>query len=524
MRMIREILRLHYSCGLSRKKISKALGCSRPTVAEYINRTQAAGLSWPLPETLEDDTKLLACFQSKETTAEKIKRAQPDCPYIHQELKKKGVTLNLLWEEYKQDNPDGYQLTQFCEVYRQWRKTLDLVMRLDHKAGEKAFSDFAGKTLPIVINEKTGAEIQAHLFVCALGASNYTFAKLYWAEDTQAWCMGHADAFEFFGGCPEICVPDNPKPVVTKASPYEPDINPSFAQMASHFGIAVIPARVRHPKDKAAVECAVGVATRWILAVLRNRKFFSLAEANLAVAELLEKLNNRPFKKLPGSRKSKFEAIDKPALKPLPQHRYEFMHVKKATVHIADYHVEYEGCWYSAPFQYRGRAIEIRATLHTVEIYFKGKRIASHARAFVRGSRRTVNEHRPKSHQEYGAWPPERLIRWAAKIGPSTSSLIEKILQRFNVPELSYRTCFGVLRLAKEAGDERLEAACNRALAINALSVKSIKSILDSGLDKRPLPEKPRQLTIVHENIRGANSFNTPQTEEEKNVDSSNAR
>jgi transposase len=375
-----------------------------------------------------------------------------------------------------------------------------------------------------VINEKTGTESQAHLFVCTLGASNYTFAKLYWAEDTKAWCMGHADAFDFFEGCPEICGPDNPKPVVTKASPYEPDINPSFAQMASHFGIAVIPARVRHPKDKAAVECAVGVATRWILAVLRKRKFFSLAEANLAVAELLDKLNNRSFKKLPGSRKSKFETIDKPALKPLPQHRYEFMHVKKAAVHIADYHVEYDGSWYSAPFQYRGRTVEIRATLHTLEIYFKGKRIASHARAFVKGSRRTVAEHRPKSHQEYGEWPPERLIRWAATIGPSTGSMIEKILHRFDVPELSYRTCFGILRLAKEAGNERLEAACNRAIEINALSLKSIKSILNSGLDKRPLPEKPRQLTLVHENIRGANSFNTQQPEEENNVDSSNSR
>lgn len=283
--MIREILRLRYSLELSRSKISQALGCSRPTVADYLRRAATAGLSWPLPEELDDDEKLQLLLFPKVESA--LVRPKPDCSYIHQELRKKGVTLTLLWEEYKQDYPEGYQQTQFCDIYRQWCKTVDAVMRQEHKLGERLFSDFAGKTLPIV-DSASGEVRMAHLFVCALGGSSYTYARLFWAEDTESWCMGHALAFQYMGGCPTVVVPDNPKPVVTKACPYEPDINPSFAQMATHHDVAIIPARVRRPRDKATVESAVGVATRWILAVLRKETFFSLAEANQSVAVLLE--------------------------------------------------------------------------------------------------------------------------------------------------------------------------------------------------------------------------------------------
>ena len=515
MRMIREILRLHYSCKLSNRKISKALGCSRWAVDEYIKRAKAAGFTWPLPEIFDDEDLLEQQLCPKDTTNPAKQKPQPDCNYIHLELKKKGVTLVLLWEEYKQDYPDGYQLSQFCEIYKCWLKTIGLVMRQDHKAGEKAFSDFAGGTLPIT-NPLTGEITQSHLFVCALGASSYTYARLFWSENSEGWCMGHALAFKFFQGCPEIIVPDNPRPVTTKSCPYEPDINPSFNQMANHFGVAVIPARVRRPKDKATVESAVGLATRWILAVLRKQTFFSLAEANQAVAILLTRLNNKPFKKLPGSRNSRYEEIDKPALKPLTTDLYEYMHIKKASVHIADYHVEYDGSWYSAPYQHRGRWIEIRATLNTVEIFLKGNRIASHTRSFNKGSRSTLDEHRPKSHQEYGAWPPERMIKWAATIGPEAKCLIEQILQKQEHPEQGYRSCFGILRLSKSFGNERLNAACGRALAINAHSYKSVNSILKTGLDKRPLPEKPRQLTLVHGNIRGAIAFRTNTTQGEQ--------
>lgn len=519
MRMIREILRLHYSCGHSKRKISLALGCARSSIREYIKRADAASLKWPLPAELDDDDSLERyLYPLPEKT-----RPQPDCLYIHQELKKKGVTLGLLWDEYRQDHPDGYQLSQYCDIYRQWRKTIGLVMRQDHKAGQKAFSDFAGTTLPIV-SERTGEVTPAHLFVCSLGASSYTYARLFWHEDSEAWCTGHALAFSFFQGCVEIIVPDNPKAVITKASPYEPDVNPSFAQMASHFNVAVIPARVRRPKDKAVVEAAVGLATRWILAVLRNRTFHSLAEANEAVQELLSRLNNKPFKKMPGSRRSRYEEIDRPALKPLPKEQYEYMHIRYASVHIADYHVEYDGSWYSVPYHYRGRKVEVRATLSTVEVFLRGKRIASHARRFLKSSRATLDEHRPKEHREYGDWPPERILRWAATIGPSVKSMVQRVMDNKQHPELGYRACFGILRLAKVVGNERLEAACQRALAINACSFKSIKSILDSNLDKRPLVEKPCQLTLIHHtNIRGSSAFTTT-NEGDNHADSSNTR
>lgn len=521
MRMIKEVLRLYYSCGLSQTKISKALGCSRGSVAEYLSRAQAAELSWPLPDELDDTQIERRLFPPRKEFAGKP-RPQPDCAYIHEELKKKGVTLLQLWAEYKEDNPNGYGVSQFCDIYQRFTRDISIVMRQEHKAGDKAFSDFAGKTSPIV-NPVTGEVHQAHLFVCTLGASNYTFAELFSSEDTEAWCNGHAKAFNYFGGCPKIVVPDNPKPVVTKACPYEPDINPSFAQMANHYDVAIIPARVRKPKDKAKVEAAVGLTTRWILAVLRNRTFFSLAEANHAVKELLEKLNERPFKKLPGCRRSLYEAVDKPALKPLPKVQYEYQHFKKAGVNI-DYHIDYDGHLYSVPYQYRGEVVEVVATTSTVEIYRKGKRIASHQRSFIQGRPTTLAEHRPKNHREYGDWSPRRLISWANKIGPETAKMIEAIMQNRKYPEQGYRGCLGILRLSKVVEPERLEAACKRALASCAFSYKSVKSILDTGLDRRPLPEKEKQLIIVHSNIRGACEFITLQNNKEKNDDSPNNR
>jgi transposase len=512
--MIREILRLYYQRGISQKQISKSLGCVRSSVGYYIRRAQTAGLSWPLPAELDDEDLL---ERHLFPPASENRKVQPDCPYIHIELKKKGVTLELLWHEYKAANPDGYQQTQFCNIYRSWRKTLGIVMRQEHRAGQKAFSDFAGKTLPIT-DPGTGEITQAHLFVCALGASSFTFAHLFSNEKSESWCNGHAKAFAFFQGCPEIVVPDNPKPVITKASPYEPDVNPSFAQMASHFDVTVIPARVRKPKDKAVVESAVGVATRWILAALRHRTFFSLGEANEAVRELLASLNDRPFKKLPGCRRSRFEEVDKPALRALPSSPYEFVEIKYADVNIADYHVQFDKCWYSAPFHHRGRRVEIRATTHTVEIFLRGQRIASHPRFLTPGNKSTRPEHRPTHHKDYGDWPPERLVRWAAKIGSPTKLLIERLLNEAEHPELAYRRCFGILRLAKTFGNERLNAAAGRALAYNACSLKSIESMLKTGLENRPLPEKPRQLTIVHENVRGTSSFITPVVGESHNA------
>lgn len=517
MRMIKEVLRLCHSCGLSKKEISKSLRCSRGAVYEYINRAKAAGLSWPLPDELDDDQLERRLFPPP---PKQQKRPLPDFSYIHTELKKKGVTLGLLWGEYREEHPDGLGFSQFCEHYGRFAKTLNLVMRQEHKAGDKAFSDFAGKTLPIT-DPDTGEVKPAHLFVCTLGASNFTFAALFQDETTESWCNGHAAAFSYFGGCPRYCVPDNPKPVITKACRYEPDVNPNFAQMAAHYDVAVVPARVRRPKDKSVVEAAVGLATRWILAVLRKRTFFSLAEARTAVRELLDKLNDRPFKKIPGCRRSVFESIERPALKPLPPVPYEYADFKKASVNI-DYHIEYDKHFYSVPCQYVREVVEVRATSTTIEIFRKGKRIAAHPRSPLVNKATTLNEHRPKSHQQYGDWSPDRLVRWAGKIGPSTGRLIATIMARQKYPELGYRSCLGILRLAKNFGDQRLEAACNRALAIRGLCYKSVKSILDSNLDQRPLPEKPHQLAIVHSNIRGPHAFLTDK--EDDDADTSDHR
>lgn len=510
MRMIREILRLHYSCGLSFKKISRALGCSRGSVAEYVHKAKAAGLSWPLPDDLDDDerleTRLFPWVRSGPPD-----RPQPDCSYIHEELRKKGVTRVQLWAEYREEHPDGYSLSQFCDIYSRWSKNLDLTMRQEYKAGHRAFSDFAGKTLPIV-DPHTGEVRTAHLFVCALGASSFTFAKLFWSEDAEAWCSGHAAAFEYFGGCPEVVVPDNPKPVVTKTCRYEPEINPSFAHMANHYDVAVMPARPRRPQDKAVVEAAVGVATRWILAVLRKRTFFSLAEANAAVAELLEALNSRAFKKLPGSRRTQFEALDRPALKTLPLAPYEFARIRKAKVGI-DYHIQFDEHFYSVPYQLRGETLEVRATADTIEVFHNSRRVASHVRAISKGRASTLKEHMPSSHRKYLDLTPEHLMKRGANVGPYTGELIETVLKLRQYPELGFKTCLGILRLEKEVGSDRLERASWRALRIRGYSYKSVKSILDAKLESEPLPEVPPQLSIVHSNIRGPISFRNDTTE-----------
>lgn len=520
MRKIREILRLTWDCKLSRREIATSCSISRSTVADYIYRAQAAGLSWPLPDDY-DDTKLEQLLFPSQPYSKQ--RPLPNFIEMHAKLKKKGCTLALLWEVYKSENEDGYQYSQYCELYRQWSKAIDVVMRQEHLAGEKLFSDFAGSKL-YVTNPHTGEVSEAHVFVCALGASSYTYAEAFWSENSEAWCMGHADAFSFFGGVTEKIIPDNPKPVVTKACPYEPDIHVDFLHMANYFSAAVIPARVRKPKDKAKAETAVRVATMWIIAVLRDRRFFSLSELNTAIKELLEKLNNRPFKKLPGSRRSQFEALDRPALKALPAIPYEYTQIGWVKVHL-DYHVDIDGYFYSVPYQYARKKLEYRQTYRTVEIFYKGRRIASHPRLFIKNKPSTLLEHMPSTHRKYAEWTPQRIIGWASETGPATAKLIEAIMQSRQCPEQGFRSCLGIMRLGKSVGAKRLEGAAERALAVNALSCKSVRLIIENKLEQLPLPEKPRQLSIVHENVRGAIAFTTQtDMEEYQNADTPNLR
>ena len=504
MRKIREILRLGFVMSLSCRQVARSAGVSRPTVAFYLDRFQQSGKSAQDLMAL-DDNELFSLVGSKESGRPVQQKPLPDWQEIHLEMGKKSVTLQLLWQEYIEKHPDGYKLSQFCELYRRWRKNLALSMRQTHKAGAKLFVDFAGQTIP-VYDRFTGKIQQAQIFVAALGLSSYSYAEALPDQTLPNWIMPQVRAFEYFGGVTEAVVPDNPRTIIPRSCRYEPDINPSYQEMASHYGTAILPARVRHPKDKAKVESAVFVVERWILACLRNRKFFSYEELNQAIREKLLYLNNHPFKKLKGSRKEWFELFEKAALRPLPQIRYIFAEWKKVTANI-DYHVDVAGHYYSVPYIHRGQELFARYTAGTVEIFLRGKRVASHLRDPRAGKHTTTDEHMPKSHREYLEWSPSRIMNWGSSIGPSTHALIEKILKSRPYPEQGYRSCLGVIRLGKRFSNERLERACTRALIIGAYNYTSVRSILERGLDAK-MPEKTPSCTgAVHENIRGTGYY-----------------
>ena len=506
MRKIKEVLRLKWENGCSNSQVAKSCNIARSTVREYLRRARDAGLSWPLDPHLDDTALENLLFAVKEVSSCSQRRA-PSMEYLFTELKRKGVTLQLLWYEYKQANPEGYQYSQFCNLYRQWLKRLDVTLRQEHRAGEKLFVDYAGQRVPIV-NRDTGELIDAHIFIAVLGASNYTYAEATPAEDLPCWIKAHTHAFEFFRGVSEILVPDNTKTGVTKPCRYEPDINPTYQDLAQHYGTTVIPARPGRPRDKAKVESAVLVAERWILAALRNHTFFSLAELNKAIAEKLCELNGRKFQKLDTTRKELYETIEKPALKPLPARRYEYAEWKKARVNI-DYHIEIDRHYYSVPYQLVRKQLDVRLTSSTVEVLFKNKRVASHRRNYRQGGFTTLREHMPKSHQRHLHWTPSRIIKWAEKNGPNTQELITHILESRAHPEQGFRSCLGIMRLAKRYCPKRLEKACARALAIKACSYKSVESILKNGLDQQPLlfDQINESRPSIHNNIRGKHYY-----------------
>jgi len=503
MRKIREVLRLKHIHEASERAIATSCSVGRTTVAEYLRRASDAGLSWPLPDGLDDDQLEQLLFPSARQVPSD-QRPLPDWDYVHKELRRKGVTRFLLWQEYKSVHPAGLGYTRFCDRYLQWRGRQDPVMRQVHKAGEKLFVDYAGHTIPVT-DRRTGEVRFAEIFVAVLGASNYLYCEATWSQGLPDWIASHIHAFEFFGGVPEVLVPDNLKAGVTSPHLYEPDLNPTYQDMAVHYGVAVVPARVRRPQDKAKAESGVQVAERWILARLRNRTFFSLVELNQAIDELLSKLNMQPFQKLDGCRRSMFEAVDAEALNPLPAHRYQYAEWKKVRVHI-DYHVQVDKHYYSVPYQLVKEELDARLTADTVELFRKNKRVASHIRSRKKGGFTTLSEHMPASHRHYAKWTPERLVRWAEETGGQTAGVITAILASRPVPQQGFRSCLGIMSLGKSYGKDRLEAACGRALALGTTSYKSIQSILKTGLDSQPLPAQPDkhlELPIDHDNIRG---------------------
>jgi transposase len=520
MRQVHEVLRLKWAVGLSDRQIARSLGLSRPTVAAYVQRAQVAGLSWPLPEGLDAATLEQRLFPSSATPVP-APRLVPDWATVRHELKHKGVTLFLLWQEYKAATPEGFQYSWFCQAYRAWASKLNLVMRQSHRAGEKLFVDYAGQGIPVV-NAQTGEVHEGALFIAVLGASNYTYVEATWTQSLPDWIGSHVRAFVALGGVPEIVVPDNLKAAVTRAHRYEPELNRTYADLAHHYGVAVIPARAAKPRDKAKVEVGVQVVERWIVARLRHHTFFALAEVNAAISELLPALNARPFKKLPGSRQSLFATLDRPALQPLPVQPYEYAEWKRARVNI-DYHVEVDGHYYSVPYALVKQQLEVRVSARVVEIFHTGTRVASHLRSRLKGRHSTVATHMPTAHQHYAEWTPQRLIRWAADSGAATARVVEVILASRPHPQQGFRSCLGIMRLGKSYGTERLEAACRRALTIGACSYKSIESILKNGLDRTPLPASlPAAVAPRHANIRGPEYYSTSQGE--PNADSSHTR
>lgn len=513
MRKIREVLRLHSDLGCTHRQIASACHISASTVGAYIERAAEAGLTWadaaPMSEA-EVEAKLFTYVGRSEPKA----RAPIDFDWVHSELGHTGVTLQLLWGEYQAAAQRAqalpYQYSQFCELYSTWRNQRRLSMRQTHRPGEKLFIDYSGKK-PCFIDPETGEVHEVELFVAVLGASNYTFAEVTLSQSIPDFTASIVRAFEYFGAAPTILVPDQLRSAVARPDRYDPDINQTLHELAQHYGVVVLPAPPRKPKGKAKVEAGVLISQRWIIARLRHRKFFSLAELNNAIAELVEELNHRRFQKLPGTRHQAFQALDLPAMTSLPPQRFEVAERKTIRANI-DYHVEFDGRYYSVPYQLRQQLIDLRVTTSIVECRHRGARVASHHRSYARkGTAVTLPEHRPRSHEDYGSWPPERMLRWAAKFGPHVEEVVRRTLDRYPHPEMGYRPVLGILRCAEKHGAERMDAACHRALAVAGRSVphrRYIEGILKRGLDRATPPSPPvTPRCAPHEFVRGASYF-----------------
>ena len=513
MRKVREVLRLLWDKQQSHRAVASACRIARSSVGEYERRAREAGLSWPLPAHLDDEALEVLLYPPSSTLPLEL-RPEPNYALIDRQLALKGVTRQLLWLEYKSGCADAYEYSRFCQGLREWRDQRGLSMRQTHLAGEKVFVDYAGQTMP-VIDPESGEVRQASIFVAALGASHYTYVEATWGQGLADWVMSHVRMLAFFGGCPQIIVPDNLKAAVKKAHRFEPELNPTYAEFAAHYGVAVIPARVRKPQDKSVVESAVQVVSRWILAKLRNQEFFSLFDLNDAIWELLAELNGKPFQKRPGSRLSVFEELDRPALTPLPAERFVLAEWKKVRPHV-DYHVQVDKNYYSIPYQFNGAQLDVRLTGSTIEVFHEGKRVASHARSHRKGLYTTVKEHMPQAHQAHAGMTVEKLLAWAASIGPFTRAFIEGVIDSRAHPQQAFRSCLGTLNLTRKGySRQRLEAACQRAVSLGSYALKSVEAILKNNLDEQPLEVEQAELPrISHENIRGSSFFTTPASKE----------
>lgn len=505
MRKIKDVLRLRLSAGLSVRQISSSTKISVGGIQNLLNKAKVLGLSWPLPDEL-DDSQLAGLFYPRADTQISRRYQVPDWATVHQELKRRHMTKQLLWEEYTQQYPNRcYSYSQFCDRYRHWCGKQKRSMRQHHKAGDKCFVDYCGPTVPIIC-ASTGEVKEAQIFVAVLGASNYTYAEATWSQSLPDWLGSHVRMLEYFGGSPAMIVPDNLKSGVSKACRYDPDINPSYQQLAEHYRLAVVPARPYKPKDKAKAENGVLIVERWILARLRHHSFFSLAELNQCIGALLEELNSKPFKQMPGNRRTAFEQLDKPALQALPTQPYRYLAIKPVKVNI-DYHVQYENHHYSVPHQYVGERLELHAGGTLVQLYLRQQLVAAHPRKYTYGF--TTNPaHMPHRHRSQQQWTPGRLKNWARDMGPDTLAWVSEQLASKAHPEQAYKICLGLLALSRQYPGTRLNAACQIANEAGLIRLKQVKSILRSNRD-----QLPKQLSLSaelpqdHENVRGPHNF-----------------
>jgi transposase len=511
MRRVREMLRLTRDAGMSVSEVARRTGVARSTLREMIDRFDCSGLAWPLPMDLTDGDLETRLYGEAGTKQGFRRRPEPDWAALNREMKRKHVTLQILWDEYIEANPGGYRYSRFCDLYRGWEARLPVTMRQTHLGGDKLFVDYAGDTVPVIVDRHSGKTQAAHIFVAVMGGSSLSFAHASWTETLPDWIDAHVRAFAFFGGAARLLVPDNPKVAVIKASLYEPQVHRTYGEMAAHYDTAVLPARPRRPRDKAKVEAAVRIVERWLLGRLRHLRFHSLAELAGAIEEMLSALNDhRVMRHVGRTRRQLFEEIDAPKLKPLPAEPYALAEWRLRKVGL-DYHVDFDGHFYSVPYRHARAVVEVRATPRTVEIFLGGERIAAHMRGPGDGRHTTSAEHMPSSHRRYADWTLERILREADAVGPSTGMLCRMILEHRPHPEQGFRTCLGIVRLTKPFGVARLEAACLRALEVGVRTYGSVKSILDNRLDGQPVQRRhgPEDgvLTPAHPNIRGSRYY-----------------
>jgi transposase len=499
MEKAREILRQHFELGLTQREISKSVGTSLGTVSGILSKARAAGIEYPLKLSSKELGIILYPPTERQN---KQKIVEPDLEYIHREMQKKGITLTLLWEEYKTENPDGLMYTQFCDRYRAFRKSNDVYMRKIYKAGERVLVDWAGLTMSYT--DKTGEVCPAYIFVAVLPASSYLYVEAFRNMKESSWIEAHVNAFEYFGGVPLIVVPDNPKTAITKANYHDPVANRTYAEMAKHYGTAIIPTRTRAPRDKAPVEKGVQVAERRIIAKLRNRQFFDFASLWIAVRDELKIVNQEPFKKLPGDRLSVFTETEKPLLRALPPTRYEFAEWKSVKSGM-DYHIEFDKHYYSVPYNFAGKQLDVRATLNVIEVFYEQERVVSHIRNYRKDQRyMTLPEHMPSNHRAMSEWSVERFESWAGKFGPDTRDYICFLMQHRDHPEQAFKTCAGILRLGKTAPNSYMEIICRTAKEKNVFSYKYFNMLFKQMTsEQEPLESKP----VQHENLRGSSYY-----------------